>query len=180
MKSLDERPLWGSQGNTPEGILFQLSWEKVLPYRHPHTHSHSLPKFLQPYWAAPPLSTHSHLCIKTKTKTKQQQGSVPHCIKYLLFSAPGPNSPHHRFTYIHILTQCEHRLAAFLWAETLRITPSLTLKEAGNLSKWSRDLVPLSTEKTKSLGPGKSPSSDWGLCSHSPPDFMGIHCIKHR
>lgn len=29
MKSLDERPLWDSQGNTPEGILFQLSWEKV-------------------------------------------------------------------------------------------------------------------------------------------------------
>lgn len=83
----DERPLWGLEGKhpwrNPESCLKELG--KVLAYTHPHTHSHSLPKFLQPNWAAShpqPLSTHSLPVYQNKNKTKTAAGQSPlHCIK---------------------------------------------------------------------------------------------------
>lgn len=76
--SLHERPLWGLEGKHPWRNPVSTRWEKVFPCTHPYTHSHSLPKFLQPNWAAsypqPLLLT---LCIKTKTKTKNSSRAEP-------------------------------------------------------------------------------------------------------
>lgn len=96
--------LFGAHKETPQKESCFSKLGKGAPLHAPtHTFTQSS-QVSAALLSCPPFST--LICVsKQKQKQKRQQGSIPHCIKYLLFSAPGPDSPHHRFTYIHILTQ---------------------------------------------------------------------------
>lgn len=181
MKSLDERPLWGLEGKHPWRNPVSTSWEKVFPCTQPYTHSHSLPKFLQPNRAAShpqPLSTHSIPVYQNKNKNKNSSRAEP-CTLYKIVAilSTWAWQPTPQDSPIYISWRSEQKSCCVSVSWNPENHPFLhTCKRQAILVNDSRDLLPLSTWKTE--------TRDWQITTfrlravtHPPPDFIGIYLI---
>lgn len=125
---------------------------KGAPLHAPNTHIHSLPKFLQPHWAASPPLLRNPLPVpkQNKTKTNHQQGRVPILYKVSCYSQHLGLTAHTTgFTYVHILTQWTSSCCVSVsWNPEKHSFPH-TVKRQTILANDSRDLLPLSTQKTQ-------------------------------
>lgn len=146
------------KGSTLEGILFQQVGERCF-LAHTHTHIHIVfPSFCSPIELPPiPNPFYSLSAYQNKNKNKNSSRAEPPTLyKIVAILSTWAWQPTPQDSPIYISWCSEQCLAAFLWAETLRIIPSLTYKRQAILVNDSRDLLPLSTPKTE--------TRDWQIC----------------